>query len=200
MTNESSHYCLRHFLAALAFVATLISLNACSKTTGVQQVAPPKLVGCRAASWQPEVFSFYGLPADVLSNAKKADLDLYKHRVFLLVAEPVAESTKNAQVVLFEVPKTPGNNNGNDPWTETAYSIGQDKAAALRSDLDKQLLSNKGQNCVGDIADAIFKNDLAGVAPTSTKTANTATDDAAFGDVTSELNNTYLRVTIYILC
>ncbi len=103
-------------------------------------------------------------------------------------------------MVIFEVPKTPDNNNGSDPWTETVYSIGQDKAAALRADLDKQILNNKGQNCVGDIADAIFQHYFATVTPTSTKTVSTATDDSAFGDLTNGLNDTYLRVTIYLLC
>jgi hypothetical protein len=142
-------------------------------------------VGCEAESWSPEVISFYGDSAIIVRKLSKFEMNLSGRRVFALLLE----GAKDSAIRVYER-SSPGR-----------YSVSLWKGAlapTLRANLDKAILENKGVHCVGEQTKAIVsqmpelrvESDIP--APASAK--------AAFSHPIRDMNDTYVRATVYLLC
>ena len=144
--------------------------------------------GCHYRSWTPEVFSFYGGPAEVTAKLNNFDMDLPNRRVFMFMLE----TTSEAQLSLFELTK-----DGKDVDTFHLWTWKGKSARDLREKATDTILANKGYLCVGEQIKGLVKAlnpDDKGDIP-GPKTAL-----AAFGHVIQGYGSEYIRVTVFLLC
>ena len=169
--------------------------NAEPKTPAFKAVS---LAGCRWASWEPEVFSFYGDPAAVRAKLENFEMHLPDRRVFMFMVE----SSQSAQLSLFESAKDKDDKDGKGTgykhtdkfhvWTWEGKS-----AAELREKATDTILANKGVLCVGEQVKGLVKSlkpEDKGVVP-APKTAL-----AAFGHAIKNYDDQYIRLTVFLLC
>jgi hypothetical protein len=154
-------------------------------------------VGCRKASWEPEVFSFYGDPAAVRAKLENFEMHLPERRVFMFMVE----SSKSAQLSLFELAKDKDDKKdgkGNKDTDEFhVWTWEGNSAAELREKATDTILANKGVLCVGEQIKGLvqsLKPEDRGVVP-APKTAL-----AAFGHAIKGYDNQYIRLTVFLLC
>jgi len=170
-----------------------------------QNVEPKKpafkavsLVGCRLASWEPEVFSFYGDPTAVRAKLENFEMHLPDRRVFMFMVE----SSQSAQLSLFELAKGKDDKDGKgtkDKGTDKfrVWTWEGKSAAELREKATDTILANKGVLCVGEQVKGLVKSlkpEDRGVVP-APKTAL-----AAFGHAIEGYNDQYIRLTVFLLC
>ncbi|MGP8199769.1 MAG: hypothetical protein ACLQU4_09745 [Limisphaerales bacterium] len=143
--------------------------------------------GCAAASWNPEVYTFYGAKANIVENISHIPVTLSERRVFVQITE---DSSGVAEVKFYE--KESGD-------TYTVRQWRTKDVAALLAEIDNAIFENKGVNCVGEQVKAILKRHLenetiltAVPAPESPKAAFTHSVNEATGD--------FIRTTIMVLC
>jgi hypothetical protein len=141
--------------------------------------------GCEANSWSPEIYTLYGDAATINKKLENADMDLSSRRLYLVAIE----SGDRATIKLYEKSKTEGNViveqwSGND-------------ASDFISQVSKNILANKGINCVGEQTQALLEKlqpkNLGDVpSPVSAQ--------AAFSHDIKNLSDKYLRVTVFLMC
>jgi hypothetical protein len=153
--------------------------------------------GCRIGSYEPEVHSFYGDPAAVTGKIEHFEMHLPDRRVFMFLVE----STKSAQLSLFELAKDKDDQSGKGSadkdemfhvWTWEGKSAGE-----LREKATETILANKGVLCVGEQVKALVMSlqpQDKGVVP-APKTAL-----AAFGHAIKGYDEQYIRLTVFLLC
>jgi hypothetical protein len=154
--------------------------------------------GCRLASWEPEVFSFYGDPATVRAKLENFEMHLPDRRVFMFMVE----SSQSAQLSLFELAKDKDDKDGQGTknnetdkfhvWTWEGKS-----AAELREKATDTILANKGVLCVGEQVKSLVKSlkpEDKGVVPAP------QTALAAFGHAVKGYDVQYIRLTVFLLC
>jgi hypothetical protein len=143
-------------------------------------------VGCEAASWSPEVYTFYGDSDTIGKKIDTISVTLSERRTFV----QVTESKGFAEVKFFEK-RSDGNY---DVQTWRGKSVD-----ALTAKLDKAIVDNKGVNCVGEQTKALLKKTLP---KTDTKDAvpAPASTRAAFFHSVKEAGGDFIKTTIYILC
>jgi len=155
-------------------------------------------IGCRRASWEPEVYSFYGDPAAVRAKLENFEMHLPDRRVFIFMIE----SSQSAHLSLFELAKDKDDKNGKTDkdsdqfrvWTWEGKSA---PAAELREKATDAILANKGVYCVGEQVKALVKAlnpDDKGLLP-APRTAL-----AAFGHTIKAYDQQYIRLTVFLLC
>jgi hypothetical protein len=183
-------------------VASFLTAAAFSALSQQTQDTEPKkpvfkavsLAGCRLASWEPEVFSFYGDPAAVRAKLENFEMHLPDRRVFMFMVE----SSQSARLSLFELAKDKDDKEGKSTkdkfrvWTWEGRS-----AAELREKATDTILANKGVLCVGEqVKDLVksLKPEDKGVVP-APKTAL-----AAFGHAIEGYDDQYIRLTVFLLC
>ena len=171
--------------AACLSVVALVSASQEQKT-GEQRkpvFRAVSYVGCRRASWEPEVFSFYGDPAAIKPKLDRFEMHLPDRRIFMFLVE----STNSAKLSLFELAEDKGEKGkkGQEKmfhvWTWEGNS-----AKELREKATDTTLANKGVLCVGQqVKDLVtsLKPEDRGVVP-APRTALAAFGHAfeAFGD------------------
>jgi hypothetical protein len=154
--------------------------------------------GCRWASWEPEVFSFYGDPATVRAKLKNFEMHLADRRVFMFLVE----SSQSAQLSLFELAKDKDDKDSQDTKSKDTDKFhvwiwGGKSAAELREKATDTILANRGVLCVGEQVKGLVKAlqpEDKGVVP-APKTAL-----AAFGHAIKGYNDQYIRLTVFLLC
>jgi hypothetical protein len=142
---------------------------------------------CNNASWNPESYSFYGeknkivQKFDNISTTKLAD-----RRVFLQVTQ--GDST--ADVRLFERQK-----DGN--FTVTEWTAKQ--TSHLLAEIDKQIVANKGVNCVGEQVKGVLGKEL--------KEGKVSKDvpapenlKGAFEHPINEAKGEFIKTVVFLLC
>ena len=152
-------------------------------TKPFQAVSRP---GCHYRSWTPEVFSFYGDPAQVTVKLDNFDMDLPNRRILMFIVE----TTNEAQLSLYEL--NPKEVDKFHLWTWKGKS-----ARDLREKATETILANKGIECVGDQIKGLVKGlkpDVKGDMP-GPKTARDA-----FGPVILGYGTEYIRLTVFLLC
>jgi hypothetical protein len=142
--------------------------------------------GCRQNSWEPEVLSYYGDPATVLRKLDNYEMNLPKRRIFIFLAE----SKGSAELSIFELADE--KTNEFHVWHWKGNSAGE-----LREEATETILKNRGVACVGkQIKSLVMKlnPEDQGAIPA------VATASAAFGHAIRELNDQYIRTTVFLLC
>jgi hypothetical protein len=177
-------------VCGLVTVATLAVLGAQQQNSKEQKptFSADSRPGCRKASWEPEVFSFYGDPAAVTAKLKNFEMNLPDRRVFLFMIE----STNAAQVSLFELAKESKGGDTFHVWSWKGQS-----ASDLREKATETILANRGVLCVGEQIKGLVKvlnPEDKGEIP-APRTAL-----AAFGHEIHGYNNQYIRLTVFLLC
>jgi len=196
----------KRFAFPILVVSGLLAVSALAALRQQEQNAEAKkttfkavsLAGCRRASWEPEVFSFYGDPATVRAKLENFEMHLPDRRVFMFLVE----SSHSAQLSLFELAKDKDDKDGQDAKNNDTDKfrvwIWEGKSAAeLREKAADTILANKGVLCVGEQVKGLVKSlkpEDKGVVP-APKTAL-----AAFGHAIKGYDDQYIRLTVFLLC
>jgi ketosteroid isomerase-like protein len=143
------------------------------------------LQACARMSFQPEVHSLYGDATAVLSKLENDSMGLPERRGYLLLVE----TDDSAELAYYERV----NLNDSKVFHWQGKSVGE-----LRDRLTDFILANRGIACVGAqtkaMVNARFKLTDLGAIPTPLSAT------AAFSHMIRKYGNSYLRVSILLLC
>jgi hypothetical protein len=180
-TPRSAHL----IVAIMALLVIVVFARPGGAQTGQHQ-DKSDFSGCRQNSWEPEVLSYYGDPATVLRKLDNYEMNLPKRRIFMFLAE----SKGSAELSIFELADE--KTNEFHVWHWKGNSAGE-----LREEATETILKNRGVACVGkQIKSLVMKlnPEDQGAIPA------VATASAAFGHAIRELNDQYIRTTVFLLC
>jgi len=141
---------------------------------------------CNYASWNPEVYSFYGAKENVAEKVSRLPLKLSEHRVFVQITQGEAW----AQVKMFELQK-------DGTFTVTEWE-GKD-TSRLACDIDKAIMANKGVNCVGEQMKAAIVKAL-NKGKVSDSVAAPETPAAAFGHSIKAAKGDFIKCAVIVAC
>jgi len=148
--------------------------------------SPPGVPACNNASWNPEVYSFYGAKENVAEKVSRLPLKLSEHRVFVQITQGEAW----AQVKMFELQK-------DGTFTVTEWE-GKD-TSRLACDIDKAIMANKGVNCVGEQMKAAIVKAL-NKGKVSNSVAAPETPAAAFGHSIKAAKGDFIKSEVIVAC
>jgi hypothetical protein len=140
---------------------------------------------CNYASWNPEIYSFYGAKENVAEKVSRLPLKLSEHRVFVQITQGEA-----GEVKMFELQK-------DETFTVTEWQ-GKD-TSRLACDIDKAIMANKGVNCVGEQMKAAIVKAL-GKGKVSHSVAPPETPAAAFGHSIKAAKGDFIKSAIIVAC
>ncbi|MFL6313737.1 MAG: nuclear transport factor 2 family protein [Terriglobales bacterium] len=155
--------------------------------SGPRGEALPKefLARCAAISFQPEVHSLYGNPAVIISKLENDAMGLPERRGYLLLIE----TEGSAELDYFD--------RVNKQESKVLHWEGK-SVAELREKLTSYILANRGIACVGAqtkaLVNASFKLSDLGQIPTPLSAT------AAFSHMIRKYGDSYLRVSVLLLC
>ena len=142
--------------------------------------------GCRTASWEPEVLSFYGDSATVLKKLDNYEMNLPNRRIFMFLVE----SKGSAELSLFELADEKTNEFQVWHWKG-------DSADTLREEATETILKNRGVACIGKQ----IKRLVLRLHPEDQgKIPALASASAAFGHAIQHFGTQYVRTTAFLLC
>ena len=141
---------------------------------------------CNNASWNPEIYSFYGAKENVAEKVSRLPLKLSEHRVFVQITQGEAW----AQVKMFELQK-------DGTFTVTEWE-GKD-TFRLACEIDKAIMANKGVNCVGEQMKAAIVKAL-GEGKVSHSVAAPETPAGAFGHSIKAANGVFIKSEVIVAC
>lgn len=168
----------------------------CLLTFGVSNVA--MAVGtvdptaCSLNSWSPEMFSFYGDKATVLSKFQKLDRNLLNHRTWAFIVE----TNQGAKLTFFELQ---GDLRGKDSKTMDLASTTGASFSDLSSQIAATLLKNNGDKCAGQLTKELLANYTNGQM-VHTVIPRLASAGEAFQYAVAEANGEYVHATFILLC
>ena len=142
--------------------------------------------GCKASSWNPEQYTFYGAKDTIVEKLASIPVDLSQRRVFL----EVTQGDSKADVKLYEQQE-------NGTFAVTEWTAKQ--AYRLLAEIDKAIVANKGVNCVGEQVKAILAKELRG-GKTRKGVAAPASPKAAFAHSIMQAPGDFIQGTFIILC
>ena len=142
--------------------------------------------GCKNASWNPEVYSFYGAKDTIVQKLANISTQLSERRIFL----QVTQGESSADVKLYE---------RREDGTFTVTEWTPDQTSQLLTDIDQAIIANKGVNCVGEQVKSILANKLKGKKVVRATSAP-ASPEAAFAHSVNDASGKFIRTTITILC
>ena len=152
--------------------------------------------GCTKHYWQPEVFSFYGNPAEVGAKVENFDMHLSSHRVFMFIAE----SSDSAHISLFEAVggyKVEKDDKESEYKQFDVWTLEGKSAAELREKATNEILATKGNLCVGEQIKSLVK----ALNPKSEKAISAPkTGRAVFNHLVDGFGGQYIRLTVFLLC
>jgi hypothetical protein len=161
-----------------------VSPSATASAYPSPSASPPP--ACNYASWNPEVYTFYGAKENVADKVSGLPLKLSEHRVFVQITQGEAW----AQVKMFELQK-------DGTFTVTEWE-GKD-TSRLACDIDKAIIVNKGVNCVGEQMKAAIVKAL-GKGKVSHSVAAPETPAAAFGHSIKAAKGDFIKSEVIVAC
>ncbi len=189
MNAKSIPHAMQRFLTGAMLIAICGLSGGQSSCTREQHFTAVSTIGCRLSSWAPEVVSFYGDPKKVMDKLHHFDMKLRERRMYMFMAEDAS----SAELALFKRPESPS-----QQWTVLRWKGPAARARRLRDDEAEQIMTNQGKDCVGKQTENLVK-ELNPVQSVTSDPPETA--DSAFGDVISRYPaNTYIRITVFLLC
>lgn len=156
--------------------------------------APPLKVtsdggaGCaNADAATPEVYSFFGDATKVLSKINDVHVDLPKRKIYVLLVE----GPESADVFLYE--KAGENKVDLTRWTGKS-------AADLRTEIEKNIVSNRGIHCIGEQTKSIVLKRTENELRRDASVDAPATVKAAVSHSLQNLGGKFVRLTLFLLC
>jgi hypothetical protein len=141
---------------------------------------------CKAFSWNPELYSFYGDKEIIAEKLAKIPTKLSHRRVFL----QVTQGDSGADVKLYEQ-----QNDGT--FTVTEWTGKQ--TSGLLADIDTAIIANKGVNCVGEQIKTILNKQLK-EGKVSPSVAVPESPQAAFAPQVEKASGEFIKTTIILGC
>jgi hypothetical protein len=179
----------KHTLLAILLTASLVGRALAGPSPTPTPTPTPGASpgpGCKAASWSPELYSFYGAKNIILTNIANIRANLSERRVFL----QVTQGESSADVRLYEQQK-------DGTFTVTEWTTKH--TSRLLADIDKAIIANKGVNCVGEQVKGILAKELER-GKVSKAVPAPASPEAAFAHSVKEVSGEFIRSTVIILC
>jgi hypothetical protein len=177
-------------IAALILSISLLSLARASDPSPTETPTPTQspiiMGGCNLASWNTELYRFYGSRDAMIESVSKLPAEILTRRVFI----QVTQGDSSAKITLYE-------RQADDTFTVTQWTERQ--TSHLLAEIDRAIVANKGVNCVGEQVQNVLYKELgkgemvAGVAaPVSAK--------AAFAHSLKETKGLFMQTAIWVLC
>ena len=169
-------------------IVTLIAAALLGGASAYAQVASPtpKVLSCLLSSWSPELYSFYGAKDVIAEKLANIPAKLSERRVFL----QVTQGDSGAYVKLYE---------RQEDGTFTATEWATKQTSRLLADIDKEIVANKGVNCVGKQVTGVLAKAL-GKGKVSKAVPAPASPEAAFAHSVKEASGEFIKSTVIILC
>jgi hypothetical protein len=169
-------------------IVTLIAAASLGGGSAYAQYPSPSAtpLSCLNASWNPEVYTFYGAKENVAEKVSRLPIKLSEHRVFVQITQGEAR----AQVKMFELQK-------DGTFTVTEWE-GKD-TSRLACDIDNAIIANKGVNCVGEQMKAAIVKAL-NKGKVSHSVAAPETPAAAFGHSIKAAKGDFIKSEIIVAC
>jgi hypothetical protein len=177
----------KHTLILTLIAAALLGAAlAYAQSPSPSATASPTGRECKAASWNPELYSFYGAKDVIVEKLANIPANLSERRVFL----QVTQGDSRADVKLYERQE-------DGTFTVTEWTTRQ--TSRLIADIDKAIVANKGVNCVGEQVQGILAKDLK-KGKVSKAVPAPASPSAAFAHQVKEASGEFIKSTVVILC
>jgi hypothetical protein len=141
---------------------------------------------CRASSWDPVLYSFYGAKDTIIGKLAKIPVEFSERRVFL----QVTQGDSSTDIKLYERQE-------NGTFTVTEWTTKQ--TPQLIADIDKAICANKGVNCVGEQVKDVLAKELKEGKVTK-EVAAPASPEAAFAHSVKQASGEFIKSTLIILC
>ena len=172
----------KHTLIVILIAAAL--LGGASAAEPVPSGSPgPR---CKVSGWNPELYSFYGAKDTIVKKLASIPAKLSERRVFL----QVTQGDSGADVKLYEQ-----QNDG--AFTVTEWTAKQ--TSGLLAAIDKEIVANKGVNCVGEQVKGVLGKELK-EGKVSYAVAAPASPEAAFAHSVKQASGEFIKSTVIILC
>jgi hypothetical protein len=138
----------KHTLIGILIASSLVvrASAGTSPTPTASPVASPG-PGCKAASWSPEEYRFYGAKDTIVENLGKIRVELSERRIFV----QITQGESSANVKLYEQQE-------DGTFTVTEWATKQ--TSHLLAEIDKAIVANKGVNCVGEQVKGVLAKEL----------------------------------------
>jgi hypothetical protein len=172
---------------AALIVAALVS--SASAETALPAASPEASPGprCKVNSRSPEVYTIYGDKKDmIVQKLANIPAKLSERRVFLQVTQGDA----SAKVTLYE-------QQNDETFTVTEWTPKQ--TSKLVADIDREIVANKGEYCVGEQVKAVLRQKL-GKGKITNGVAVPDSPQAAFAPSVEQASGEYIKSTLIILC
>jgi len=171
--------------------ALIVTLIAAASLGGASVYAQypsptPTPLSCLNSSWSPELYSFYGAKDVIAEKLANIPAKLSERRVFL----QVTQGDSGAYVKLYE---------RQEDGTFTATEWATKQTSRLLADIDKEIVANKGVNCVGKQVTGVLAKAL-GKGKVSKAVPAPASPEAAFAHSVKEASGEFIKSTVIILC
>ena len=154
---------------------------------------PIVMGGCHKASWNPELYSFYGAKGTILKKIAQIPTKLSERRVFLQVTQGDSSAVRpsTVDIKLYEQQE-----DGTYTVTEWTNEWTKKQTSHLIAKIDGAICDNHGVNCVGEQVKAVLKRELGGgkafppaAAPETPEAAFKHSVDNASGEFIENHNN-----------
>lgn len=141
---------------------------------------------CKAQSWNPELYTFYGKKDITVKKLGNIDTKLSDHRMFL----QVTQGKSTADVKFYEQEK------------DGTFSVTQwttKETSSLLDKIDQAIVMNQGVDCVGKQVKGVLSKEL-GNGKISNGVAVPDSPQAAFGPSVDQASGEFIKSTLIILC
>jgi hypothetical protein len=168
-------------------IVTLIAAALLGKASAYdpEPTSTPK-GGCHQASWNPELYSFYGAKGTILEKLAQIPTNLSERRVFV----QVTQGDSSVNIRLYE-------RQDNGTYTLTEWTKKQ--TPDLIAKIDNAICDNKGANCVGEQVKSVLAKELKEGEVTPNAEAPVS-PQAAFSHSVKDASGKFIKTTIVILC
>jgi len=143
-------------------------------------------MGCHQASWNPELYSFYGSKDTILEKLAKIPTNLSERRVFL----QVTQGDSSVDIRLYD-------RNKDGTYTLTVWTKKQ--TPHLITNIDEAICDNQGANCVGEQVKSVLAKELK-EGEVTPKVAAPVSPQAAFSHSVKDASGKFIKTTMIILC
>lgn len=154
--------------------------------TPTASATPIVMGGCNKASRDTAAYCFYGNRAQIIKNLSALPPAILERRVFL----QVTQIGQSATIKLYEQEE-------GGTFTVTKWS--HKETPRLLTAIDRAIMENKGESCVGDKVKAVLFEELKKETEKENVPAPASTTEA-FSDSIPKDELLFIKTTVFVLC